>query len=238
MDPGHYNGYSGVAFYQKWVTAQNTNPNANEWVVLCGTNGAQRVYSGMSGSIVNVATAQGSAFSEYTGLSINHDENDKSDFAVMEVITWDRVLTDEEMKASVQYLMWKLRVGAVLEVSEHLATQYQSSFYKQGSRRVDGETVHADLANGYRADTRMRLKTPIFCGCSQKHPTNQIRRGCFRSGGRAKEMSGWNAVRNYALGFVRWQAGVAVAVVKGLTPGAQYVYQLHLGPRPPGSCTA
>lgn len=33
-----------------------------------------------------------------------------SDFGVMEVITWDRALSDAEMLTTVEYLQWKLKV--------------------------------------------------------------------------------------------------------------------------------
>ena len=46
----------------------------------------------------------------------------------------------------------------------------------------------------------------------------------------AKEMSGWSALRNYARGFVSWSnPATAVAVVKGLIPGAQHIYSLYPG---------
>lgn len=32
-----------------------------------------------------------------------------SDFGVMEVITWDRALSDAEMLTTVEYLQWKLK---------------------------------------------------------------------------------------------------------------------------------
>jgi len=40
------------------------------------------------------------------------------------VITWDRVLSEGEMVATVDYLKWKLRAGAVLETSEHVAQEF------------------------------------------------------------------------------------------------------------------
>eukprot|EP00438_Fugacium_kawagutii_P028790 Skav211405 [mRNA] locus=scaffold1528:372079:372726:- [translate_table: standard] len=73
----------------------------------------------------------------------------------MEVITWDRALSDAEMEASMKYLKWKLRVGAVLEVSEHLATEYQknfNSFGVQSLNDVQSQTFEASLANGYTAE--------------------------------------------------------------------------------------
>ena len=117
----------------------------------------------MSDRVVNVATDQGSTLSEYTHLYINsygQYTSEFSDFAIMELITWDRALTDEEMRASTEYLKWKLRVGAVLEVTEHLSTQYQSNFADLGAeeKSVNGETVKADLANGYTADIGLQLK--------------------------------------------------------------------------------
>ena len=106
------------------------------------------------------------------------------------------MLSEDEMLASLEYLKWKLRAGAVLEVSEHLATESQSNFDAWGVQDLDGQvskTFEVGLANGYKA-----------------------------------ELSGWTHTRYYARGFLRNLNGKATAVVKGLTPAAQYIYQLYM----------
>ena len=111
---GHWINRVGVAFYNgKWATKHDIQYNTEDWLVMCGTNGAQRVISDMSNS-TNIATSQGNKLSKDEPLYINKGiDNDNSDFGVMEVLTWDRALSEDEMKVSIDYLKWKLRTGAV-----------------------------------------------------------------------------------------------------------------------------
>ena len=159
---GHWADNSGVAYYQGWIKGAGTT-NTWDWVVLCGTNGGgTKLYElqGSPGQPTSVATGQGQSHPADSTLWVGHGYDsgttaEVSDFAVMEVITWDRALSDDEMKASVNYLKWKLRVGAVLEVSEHLATEGQKNFdsYAQQSLTdIASNTYDVPLANNYRAD--------------------------------------------------------------------------------------
>ena len=157
---GHWGGSSGVAFYQAWVTPSGKNNDTYDWVVLCGSNGAStKLYElqGSPGEAVSIAIGSGLEQPSDSTLYVNagYQENELSDFAVMEVITWDRALSDDEMKASVNYLKWKLRVGSALEVSEHLATEIQKNFDSFAHPQLDdiaSQTFDVPLANGYRAD--------------------------------------------------------------------------------------
>ena len=152
---GHWSGKAGVAYYNKWVTKTDMDYSDTDWVVLCGTNRAQRVYSGMANS-TNIATAVGKELTKDEPLYINHGYSDEnSEFGVMEVITWDRALSDEEIAASMDYLKWKLRVGAVLETSEHMSRQYESNFVSYGDQNlnhVKDQIFNVNLANGYTAE--------------------------------------------------------------------------------------
>ena len=204
---GHWHEYAGIAYYQNWVStdesqlANTKNTMSFDWVVLCGTNGAQRLYElqGSPGTATNIAVNRViNTHPSDSTLYVNggYYGSETSDFAVMEVITWDRALSDAEMTASVDYLKWKLRVGAVLEVSEHLATEYQKnmdSFGNQDLANVASQTFDVPLANGHRAD-----------------------------------LSGWTHTKNYARGFLRNTDGTATAVVKSLTPAAKYIYSVYM----------
>ena len=152
---GHWSGKAGVAFYNTWVTKNDILYNSDDWLVMCGTNGAQRVYSGMANS-TNIATAVGKQLTKDEPLYINHGySNENSDFGVMEVITWDRALSEEEMIASMDYLKWKLRVGCAWESNEHLSREHENNFYAFGEQNLDhvmDQTFHANLANGYTAE--------------------------------------------------------------------------------------
>ena len=183
-------------FYNAWVTPKTAYKNALDWLVLCGTNGASRAFDGMSsGTPTNIATGSAKKFSDTVPLYVNHGADQKSDFAVMEVITWDRVLSEAEMLATVDYLKWKLRAGAVLEASEHLATESQHNLDSWGVQDLNdmaSKTTEVTFANGYKAD-----------------------------------LTGWTNTRQYARGFII-NKGVSTAVVKGLAPAAQYLYQIYM----------
>ncbi|CAE7816266.1 unnamed protein product, partial [Symbiodinium microadriaticum] len=197
---GHWARRTGVAYYNGWLTDDQRNIDVEDWVVLCGTNGAQRAFDGSSpGTPANIADHDPYppvAFTETIPLYINHGWDEKSEFHVMEVITWDRVLSEAEMVATVEYLKWKLRAGAVLEASEHLAQETEKNFDSWGNQHlndVSHQTFEVDLANGYKAD-----------------------------------LTGWPHTRDYARGFLTNKHGVSTAVVKGLTPAAQYLYQIYM----------
>ncbi|CAE7240735.1 unnamed protein product, partial [Symbiodinium natans] len=190
---GHWKGNTGVVFYNGWLTPDSRNKNVEDWVVLCGTNDAQRA---VDGNKTNIATGSGKKFSKTIPMYVNHGYDERSDFDVMEVITWDRGLSEEEMRATVDYLNWKLRVGAVLEVSEHLSTELQHNFDSFGTQLLDNvqsQKFDVTLANGYKA-----------------------------------ELTGWTHTRDYARGFIRTLSGPATAVVNGLSPAAQYIYQIYM----------
>ncbi|CAJ1443682.1 unnamed protein product [Effrenium voratum] len=159
MIHGHWENEVGVACYVKWITYSEHNKVAGvdvakkdkmDWLVLCGTNVAQRVYDGTT----NVATGiAGPRPSTETLMANAGKYAEFSDWAVMEVMTWDRALSDAEMLSSVEYLQWKLRAGSSLELSEHLATWSDSNFESFGHQSLDGvvdQTFHVGLANGYK----------------------------------------------------------------------------------------
>ena len=102
---GHWHDNIGVAHYHKWVTHHDWWKTNLEWVVLCGTNGAKRVYEMDSRAGIqdrrprNIATDQGAVLTSDNTLVINRGQysGENSAYAAMEVITWNRALSDAEM---------------------------------------------------------------------------------------------------------------------------------------------
>ena len=107
---------AGVAHYERWVTSNTRKGNSQEWVVLCGTNMAKRIYDGDQ----NVGTDTGKKVGEQT-LVVNMGKysgeawlrlgfalaspwlklwkaEETSAFAVMEVITWNRSLAPDALR--------------------------------------------------------------------------------------------------------------------------------------------
>ena len=93
-----------MVYYDQWLTPtteQIGGEDLSNWVVTCATNNGARVY--VNG--VNVATSDHGGGSMDPGLYINEGYHASvSDWAVAEVITWKRSLTDSEMAEASSYL--------------------------------------------------------------------------------------------------------------------------------------
>ena len=92
---GHWSNNAGVAYYQGWLTPDKRYKDTRDWVVLCGTNGANRAYDAMSAdSTVNIERRENRAvFGDHSDASQLWGgrgglRDERSDFGVMEVITW------------------------------------------------------------------------------------------------------------------------------------------------------
>jgi len=114
-----------VASYDAWVTSYHSQGTLTDWLVMCSTNNGRRAY--VDG--VNVATADRRGGSGNKHIGINYAPNggccdgEVSDWAVAEIITWNRALSDDEM----------------LKVSDHLA--------KVGSARVTEVAAYGSRSN-------------------------------------------------------------------------------------------
>ena len=105
---GHWSHRTGVAHYSTWVTPWDV-PSNTDWLVMCGNNKGV-VYVGNERR--NIAVHHGVLHSEDFNLYINEGFTvEVSDFGVMEVITWNRALSEDEMWTSMEYLNWKLATG-------------------------------------------------------------------------------------------------------------------------------
>jgi len=94
---GHWSSQAGVAIYGTWVTrsVNRVEPNTN-WLFMCGQN-AQRSIIRANG--VSIKKANGGIKGPMK-LQINKGgccEKEASDWAVAEIMTWDRFLTFTEM---------------------------------------------------------------------------------------------------------------------------------------------
>ncbi|CAE7915554.1 unnamed protein product [Symbiodinium sp. KB8] len=103
---GHHGHRAGVAYYNAWVTPSDV-PSNTDWLVMCGNNKGV-VYVGNERR--NIAVRHGVLHNADFNLYINEGfANEASDFGVMEVITWNRALSEDEMWTSMEYLNWKLQ---------------------------------------------------------------------------------------------------------------------------------
>ncbi|KAK3272832.1 hypothetical protein CYMTET_18891, partial [Cymbomonas tetramitiformis] len=127
---GHWKSRSGVAHNQNWRTFSFDNVGSSiaetaktDWVPICSQEGGDDLVN-VNGYFVNVAT--GAGYSSDFDLVINTgaDPSEISDFAVSEVITWNRALTRSEMTTAMKYLRSRLgRIGAQPAISfDHMRT--------------------------------------------------------------------------------------------------------------------
>lgn len=104
---GHADGRAGSVFYGgKWVRNEESLNGTRSWIALCASNQQDYVFidgEERSGNFVGVGG--------HTNVGINDGpKKETSDWAVAEVITWDRVLTRGEMVEAQNYLRAKAKV--------------------------------------------------------------------------------------------------------------------------------
>merc|ERR1711879_790462 len=101
---GHWAGRVGVARYEDWGTYRFSlkDVERTEWLVMCGQNVNTRNIIRANGRNVIAQEAGDGPWH----ISINTgDRDDTSDWALKELITWNRRLRKDEMSAVEKYLM-------------------------------------------------------------------------------------------------------------------------------------
>ena len=103
---GHWMGRVGVTYYNTWVNHDGQHTGLTDWLVMCG-NSAGVVFRGQERKNIGQDAAVKSNGDFH--LFINEGElQEVSDFGVMEVIVWNRALSEHEMWTSMEYLNSKL----------------------------------------------------------------------------------------------------------------------------------
>ena len=108
---GHHGGKAGVAYYEGWKTISdgtNVDP-VTDWVVMCGTNAGSELKL-LNGDDKGTANGGQGGVNLWANGGYN-DPNERSDFAIAEVMVWDRGLTGEEMYGVSDYLLDKFGIG-------------------------------------------------------------------------------------------------------------------------------
>ncbi|CAE7232846.1 unnamed protein product [Symbiodinium sp. CCMP2592] len=103
---GHADGQAGSVFYGgQWVRDEKNLTGTRSWIALCASN--QHEYIFLDGVEVPAKFAGGGG---NTAIGVNDGpEDEHSDWAVAEVMTWDRVLTRSEMNDVQNYLRAKAK---------------------------------------------------------------------------------------------------------------------------------
>eukprot|EP00933_Yihiella_yeosuensis_P021070 TRINITY_DN16769_c0_g1_i1.p1 TRINITY_DN16769_c0_g1~~TRINITY_DN16769_c0_g1_i1.p1 ORF type:complete len:2816 (-),score=557.46 TRINITY_DN16769_c0_g1_i1:303-8750(-) len=102
---GHWSGQVGVVHAQRWQTRTARNKGSTNWVTVCSSSGSRQVLVDGQNIGTNTGTGGGNM-----NLVINSHTREFSDWAVMEVMTWSRVLSNSEMQGAHTYLLRKLHL--------------------------------------------------------------------------------------------------------------------------------
>lgn len=108
---GHWNGEVGVSYYEGWAVYPGVYPRlSTNWVVWCGMNTSPKVWR-MNGRRAP-ATRTDHSWTGHPGdrgmCSNSCQHSEASDSNIMEIITWSRGLSSDELNEVVDYLDTKL----------------------------------------------------------------------------------------------------------------------------------
>ena len=106
---GHLSDEVGVACYNAYKTSNvnDIKKPATDWVVMCGTNSGSQLKLANG---ANVGTATGGDGNVTLWVNDGWASTQLSDFAIAEVMVWDRGLTSSEMFEASYYLMDKFGI--------------------------------------------------------------------------------------------------------------------------------
>merc|ERR1719287_129908 len=150
---GHHGGRAGVAHYNGWKTPVKNQVNPiTDWLVFCGQTGNDNAFRANG---VDVTTAHGPASWNKMGLTVNQGgccgARETSDWAIAEVMVWNRELSCAELKEAEHYLLHRLTVGNVVASSEEASTN-PDDFSKDGLAawfQYDAGTLVDASGNGH-----------------------------------------------------------------------------------------
>ena len=102
----HWGSHRGVAHYDGWKTSSSSSVCAeHEWVVMIGQNCGEGI---LRANGVSVGTGGGGSGDQGLVINAGRHSGEKSDWAVSELLTWDRALTRDEIARVEAYLFGRL----------------------------------------------------------------------------------------------------------------------------------
>jgi hypothetical protein len=105
---GHWSGYSGVAYYNGWLTTA-LSTTATKWVSTCSSfdTGSDAYTLDVNGHPYSNSLAGLAVIDQLTINGNIYVDAEWSDFGVAEMMTWDRALTAIELNEAQKYLTTK-----------------------------------------------------------------------------------------------------------------------------------
>lgn len=89
---GFWAGNAGVSHFDQWKTSSNSSINNSNWLLSTDTNAGYRANG------VNVSTKSNKTNGTRFGVNDIAYKGEKSDFAIREIIVYDRELSQDEIK--------------------------------------------------------------------------------------------------------------------------------------------
>eukprot|EP00928_Gymnodinium_smaydae_P029114 TRINITY_DN2201_c0_g1_i2.p1 TRINITY_DN2201_c0_g1~~TRINITY_DN2201_c0_g1_i2.p1 ORF type:complete len:2702 (-),score=420.67 TRINITY_DN2201_c0_g1_i2:73-8100(-) len=150
---GHWESRVGVVHMQSgWQTDPHRNLRSTDWVTVCSS--PQASYVMVDGNQIGTGRKIGARPVQNLVINAGRHGRESSDFAVMEVMVWDRTLTQDEMAAASKYLMQKLSHkvsdGCTMEVVNppELQRSYSTVWANQGPGQGEFSRSMIDQKSG------------------------------------------------------------------------------------------
>ena len=166
---GHYLGYAGATHHNWWLTPEATNVPSNVgWVLSTDQLKTYRA-DGLDVSVSNVTNANNQSTSSGFGVN-NSNYAQKSDFDVADILIFNRLLTNGEMRLMEEYLaraygLTLATAGRSSETDTAMSMsggQYLYTQYGYGNVLNDTFTVQAWIKPGTQCGTGGGVRCTIF----------------------------------------------------------------------------
>ena len=102
---GFIHGFTAEAFYGRWGTDMQSPKFSEEWTIFCGQNGGDMIFRTNGGENRGKDGRFDLRFPENV---LTNGGTENSDFDIMEIITWDRALSSDEVNTVIEYMEAKL----------------------------------------------------------------------------------------------------------------------------------
>jgi hypothetical protein len=158
---GHHGGRAGLTHHNSWLTPEATHATGvNSWVLSTDQLKQYRV-DGLDVSYST--TASQNAQSTSTGFGVNNSNyNEKSDFDVADIVIFNRILTNGEIRAMEQYLA---RIYGLTIRSTTLPTETDTALSMSGGQYLYTHIGYGEALNDtFTAQAWIRAGTQCGAG--------------------------------------------------------------------------
>eukprot|EP00494_Astrolonche_serrata_P032911 UN33180 len=144
---------TGVAAYGTWTVQANIPELKDKWLALCGQNGGDLWFraNGIDGPLEIDNNPVAEPIPQEIGVNIFPDKN--SVFGIMDVITWDRWLTPDEIELVIDFLEFKLSGQSEIKQCDPTDPPIMEGIDIYCGGVTDfGDTCFYDVQDGYECE--------------------------------------------------------------------------------------